>query len=62
LAGIRLASSRLNGNPEKKQCARGGEMATLQSRQELIREEGKLKYQIERRHGQTVEELFRERE
>jgi hypothetical protein len=37
-------------------------MATVQSREELIEEEKRLKEEIEKRHGKTVEELHRERE
>ena len=37
-------------------------MATVKSREELIEEEKKLKDEIEKRHGKTVEELYEERE
>jgi uroporphyrinogen-III decarboxylase len=37
-------------------------MATFKSREELIEEEKKLKEEIEKRHGKTVEELYQERE
>jgi len=37
-------------------------MATATSREALVEEEKRLKEQIEKRHGKTVEELYRERE
>jgi hypothetical protein len=37
-------------------------MATAKSREELIKEEKRLKEEIEKRHGKTVEELYQERE
>jgi uroporphyrinogen-III decarboxylase len=37
-------------------------MATVKSREELIEEEKRLKEEIEKRHGKTVEELYQERE
>jgi uroporphyrinogen-III decarboxylase len=37
-------------------------MATVKSREELIEEEKRLKEEIEKKHGKTVEELYRERE
>jgi uroporphyrinogen-III decarboxylase len=37
-------------------------MATVKSREELIEEEKRLKEEIEKRHGITVEELYQERE
>jgi len=37
-------------------------MAAVKSRKELIEEEKRLKEEIEKKHGKTVEELYRERE
>lgn len=37
-------------------------MATVKSREELIEAEKRLKGEIEKKHGKTVEELYRERE
>src|SRR4030065_971718 len=37
-------------------------MAKVKSRKELIEEEKRLKDEIEKRHGKTVEELYQERE
>jgi hypothetical protein len=37
-------------------------MATVKSRGDLIEEEKRLKEEIEKRHGKTVEELYKERE
>ena len=37
-------------------------MATIMTRENLIEEEKRLKEEIEKRHGKTVEELYRERE
>ena len=37
-------------------------MAKVQSREQLIKEEKKLKEEIEKKHGKTVEELYHERE
>ena len=38
------------------------EMAEVKSREVLIEEEKRLKEEIEKRHGKTIEELYRERE
>jgi hypothetical protein len=37
-------------------------MATVKSREQLIEEEKRMKEEIEKRHGKTVEELYQERE
>ena len=37
-------------------------MAAVKSREELLEEEKKLKEEIEKRHGKTTDELYRERE